>query len=51
VHRELRNAGVEADLNVYEGLSHAEYAFVIDSPEHESTYRELAEFLRRHINE
>ena len=51
VHRKLRNAGVEADLNVYEGLSHAEYAFVIDSPEHESTYRELAEFLRRHINE
>ena len=50
VHRKLRNAGVAADLNVYEGLSHAEYAFVADSPEHEATYRELAEFLRRHIN-
>ncbi len=50
VHRKLRNAGVEADLNVYEGLSHAEYAFVADSPEHEAAYRELAEFLRRHLN-
>lgn len=50
VHRKLRDAGVEADLNVYEGLSHAEYAFVADSPEHESTYKELAEFLRRHLN-
>ena len=49
VHRKLRNSGVEADLNVYEGLSHAEYAFVAGSPEHEATYRELAEFLRRHL--
>ena len=49
VHRKLRNSGVEADLNVYEGLSHAEYAFVSDSPEHEATYRELAEFLGRHL--
>jgi acetyl esterase/lipase len=25
VHRKLRRAGVEADLNVYEGMSPAEY--------------------------
>ena len=25
VHRKLRRAGVEADLNVYEGMSHAQY--------------------------
>ena len=24
-HRKLRTAGVAADLNVYEGMSHAEY--------------------------
>ena len=32
-HRKLRSAGVEADLNVYESLSHGEYLAVIDSPE------------------
>jgi acetyl esterase/lipase len=45
VHRKLRIAGVKADLNVYEGLSHAEYVIVQETPEQVSMYKELAEFL------
>lgn len=30
-----RTAGVVADLNVYEGLSHAEYAFLVGSSEYQ----------------
>jgi monoterpene epsilon-lactone hydrolase len=50
VHRKLRVAGVEADLNVYEGLSHAEYAIVVGSPEWTQVYSELAAFLIRHLS-
>ena len=49
VHRKLRVAGVVADLNVYEGLSHAEYAFLVGSPEYQQTYGELAQFLATHL--
>ncbi|MYE24557.1 MAG: alpha/beta hydrolase [Gammaproteobacteria bacterium] len=49
VHRKLRVAGVVADLNVYEGLSHAEYAFLVGSPEYQQTYGELAQFLAEHL--
>lgn len=49
VHRKLRAAGVVADLNVYEGLSHAEYAFLVGSPEYLQTYGELAGFLAEHL--
>jgi acetyl esterase/lipase len=48
-HRKLRVAGVLADLNVYEGISHAEYAFVAGSPEWQQTYGELSAFLARHL--
>ena len=48
VHRKLKVAGVVADLNVYEGLSHAEYMFV-GSPENQQTYAELAQFLAMHL--
>ena len=41
VHRKLRLAGVTADLNVYEGLSHADYLFAANSPESEQVYGEL----------
>jgi monoterpene epsilon-lactone hydrolase len=51
VHRKLRVAGVAADLNVHEGISHAEYAFVAGSPEWLQTYTELAEFLRQEFAE
>ena len=48
-HRRLRAAGVIADLNVYEGLSHADYLLVPDSPESQQVYAELNEFLRHHL--
>ncbi len=49
VHRKMRVAGVIADLNVYEGVSHADYAFVMDSPEMDQVFGELGEFLSRHL--
>ncbi|XOV90474.1 MAG: alpha/beta hydrolase [Pseudomonadota bacterium] len=48
-HRQLRAAGVLADLNVYEGLSHAGYAFMPDSPESKQVYTELSAFLALHL--
>ena len=48
-HRKLRTAGVVADLNVYEGVSHGEYAFIIDSPESQQAYGELGAFLSKHL--
>lgn len=49
VHRKLREAGVAADLNVYEGMSHAGYMIVANSPESERVYGELGEFLLEHL--
>ena len=48
-HRKLRTAGVEADLNVYESLSHGEYLAVIDSPESQQVFAELGTFLLEHL--
>ena len=47
VHRKMRLAGVVADLNVYEGVSHGEYT--LDSPEMDQVFGELGEFLLRHL--
>ncbi|QFU75764.1 alpha/beta hydrolase [Halioglobus maricola] len=49
VHRKLRRAGVEADLHVYEGQSHADYSTVWDSPESREHYAELNAFLLKHL--
>ena len=49
VHRKLKLAGVVADLNVYEGLSHAEYLMLVGSPENQQAYAELAQFLAVHL--
>jgi epsilon-lactone hydrolase len=49
-HRKLRAAGVVADLNVYEGLSHAGYAFNPTSPESIQVYSEMRDFLSTHLN-
>jgi acetyl esterase/lipase len=48
-HRRLREAGVVADLNVYEGLSHAGYAMVPGSPEQTAVYGEMKVFLAAHL--
>ncbi|MEM6706678.1 MAG: alpha/beta hydrolase, partial [Acidobacteriota bacterium] len=48
-HRKLRGAGVEADLNVYEALSHAEYLMVQGSPESKEVADDLSAFLVKHL--
>ena len=49
VHRKMRMAGVIADLNVYEGVSHGDYALIIRAPESEQVYAELGTFLLTHL--
>jgi monoterpene epsilon-lactone hydrolase len=48
-HRKLRRAGVEADLNVYEGQSHAQYFFDADAPETKEAMGDIAAFFDRHL--
>jgi epsilon-lactone hydrolase len=48
-HRKLRRAGVEADLQVYEGMSHAQYNFDPFAPESKEAFTEIARFFDRHL--
>lgn len=48
-HRKLREASVVADLNVYEGVSHADYLVMPTSPESQQVFAELGGFLRQHL--
>ena len=48
-HRELRRAGVEADLNVYEGQSHAQFDDDPDAPETKEAISEIANFFEKHL--
>ena len=48
-HRKLRRAGVEADLQVFEGLSHAQYTINPDAPETREAFEEIALFIDRHM--
>lgn len=48
-HRKLRAARVEADLHVYEGLSHAEYTLLSGSQESNEHFAELNTFLLKHL--
>ena len=48
-HRKLRRAGVEADLQVYEGMSHAQYNFDAFAPETKETFTEIARFFDKHL--
>lgn len=51
VHRKLRSAGVVADLNVYEGMSHGEYlAPPYDFPESLDIFSGLDAFLSEHLS-
>lgn len=47
-HRALRRAGVEADLNVYEGMSHAQYAGP-GMPEAREVFGDIARFFDAHL--
>ncbi len=48
-HRKLRDAGVTADLHVFEGLSHAGYLVTAGSPESISTFQEVSVFFKTHL--
>lgn len=49
VHRKLRQAGVEAVLQVFEGESHAQYYRDITAPETIDYNHEIAGFFDRHL--
>ena len=46
-HRKLRRAGVEAELQVFEGMSHAQYNFDPYAPETKEAFSEIAALLRQ----
>lgn len=48
LHRKLRNAGVEADLNVFEGMWHFFWENP-ELPESREAMRDLANFFNRHL--
>lgn len=48
VHRKLRDAGVVADLHVFEGLSHGGY-LVAGAPESISTFQEVSVFFKTYL--
>jgi acetyl esterase/lipase len=48
-HRKLRRAGVEAELQIYEGMSHAQYNFDPYAPETKELFGEIALFFDRHL--
>jgi len=49
VHRKLRQAGVEASLQVFEGQSHAHYYRDVSAPESKEAFTEIAQFFDRHL--
>ena len=49
VHRRLRQAGVEAELHVYEGQSHAHYLRNVNAPETKEMFEEIARFFGKHL--
>jgi epsilon-lactone hydrolase len=49
VHRKLRAAGVEAQLEVYEGQSHAQYIPDPSAPETREAFGEITRFFDQHL--
>jgi acetyl esterase/lipase len=49
VHRKPRQAGVEAQLEVFEGLSHAQYLYATTGPETKEAFGEITAFFDRHL--
>jgi len=49
VHRKLRAAGVQAELHVFEGQSHAQYAADPYAPETKEHFGELTRFFDEHL--
>jgi acetyl esterase/lipase len=48
-HRKLLRAGAVADLQVYEGMSHAQYNAGPDVPETKEVYTTIAKFFDKHL--
>ncbi|MGA7487375.1 MAG: alpha/beta hydrolase [Xanthobacteraceae bacterium] len=48
-HRKLRRAGVEAELQVFEGMSHAQYNFDPYALETKEVFGEIARFFDKHL--
>ena len=48
-HRKLRRAGVDAELQVFEGMSHAQYNFNPTMPETKEVFTEIARFFDQHL--
>ena len=49
VHRKMRAAGVEAELQVFEGQSHAQYQADPWAPETKEYFTEVTRFLDNHL--
>ena len=49
VHRKLRQAGVDAELHLYEGQSHAQYMRDANAPETKEAFEEIARFFDKHL--
>ena len=49
VHRKLRQAGVEAVLQVFEGQSHAQYYRDPNAPESREAFEEIGRFFDKHL--
>ncbi len=49
VHRKLREAGVDAQLQVFEGQSHAQYGFNDQAPETKEAFSEITAFFNKHL--
>ena len=49
VHRKLRQAGVEAVLQIYEGQSHAQYVRDPTAPETREAFEEISRFFDKHL--
>jgi acetyl esterase/lipase len=49
VHRNLRQAGVESTLQVFEGQSHAQYYRDVSAPETKEAFDEIARFFDKHL--
>jgi epsilon-lactone hydrolase len=47
--RKLRQAGVEAGLQVYEGMADAQYIFDPYAPETKEVFTEIARFFAAHL--
>jgi acetyl esterase/lipase len=48
-HTKLLEAGTEAELIVFEGMSHADYLMEFASPEHQLLLNRLEQYCARHL--